>query len=148
MSPRDSQLTTENSKLPARRGAVAVVQSDDRLLVIRRSRHVRAPGAYCFPGGGIESGETPSEAVRRELFEELNAEVVPIRCLWQSTTSWNVHLAWWLAELTNPTQLLANPAEVQSFQWLTPTAIRALPELLESNHFFLDAWERGDFDLL
>ncbi len=26
---------------------------------------------YVFPGGGIEEGETPEEATKREIFEEL-----------------------------------------------------------------------------
>jgi hypothetical protein len=36
---------------PGRRGAVAVVVRDGRMLVIRRARSVVAPLVYCFPGG-------------------------------------------------------------------------------------------------
>ena len=64
-----------------RRGVVAVVVREARLLVVRRSALVEAPRAYCFPGGGIEPGETESEALRREMVEELAAEVVPVRQL-------------------------------------------------------------------
>ena len=38
-----------------------------------------------------------------------------------------------------------NPAEVESFCWLTLDEIRALPQLLESNLHFLDAHARGEF---
>jgi putative (di)nucleoside polyphosphate hydrolase len=51
-----------------RAGVVAVVaRSDGRVLVFERSDHA---GQWQFPQGGIESGETPVEAVWRELHEE------------------------------------------------------------------------------
>ena len=56
---------------PGRRGAVAIVVREGRMLVIRRSRHVIAPLTYCFPGGGIEDGETEETAVVREVHEEI-----------------------------------------------------------------------------
>jgi len=49
---------------------VAVILRGERFLVICRSQQVRAPGMYCFPGGGIEPGETEEQALRRELLEE------------------------------------------------------------------------------
>lgn len=126
-------------------GVVAVVVRDDRFLVIRRSQQVRAPGMYCFPGGGIEANEAEPTAVQREMLEELSATVQPVRRLWHYVTSWGVDLAWWLVELPLEAELLQNPAEVEEFFWLTVAEIRALPKLLESNGQFLDALERGEF---
>ena len=37
-------------------GVVGVMQRDEKYLVIRRAAGVRAPGAWCFPGGTIEAG--------------------------------------------------------------------------------------------
>jgi len=127
------------------RGVVAVVVRGDRLLVIRRSQHVRAPGMHCFPGGAIEQGESEFDAVRREMLEELSLVADPKRLLWRSTTPWNVELAWWLVEVDPAADPQPNPLEVESFHWLTPTEIRRLPELLASNLEFLDGWELGDF---
>ena len=130
-----------------RRGAVAVIQRADRLLVIQRAAHVEAPGTYCFPGGAIEPGEAAEAALRRELREELGVDVVPRRPVWHCVTPWRVDLSWWLADLDPAAQLHPNPAEVAAAHWFTVEQIRQLPLLLTSNHQFLQALQRGEFTL-
>ena len=131
----------------SRQGAVAVVVRDGRFLVIRRSAAVVAPGAYCFPGGGIQAGETEEQALVREFREELGAAIVPVRRVWRSTTRWQVELAWWLGELAVEGELEINPAEVDSVHWLAPDEMLALAELLESNRAFLKALSEGEIVL-
>jgi len=138
---------SENPNCGGRRGAVAVVVRDAHLLVIRRSRWVVAPLRYCFPGGAIEGDETEAEALVREMREELGVNARPLRRLWESVTPWHVHLAWWQSELDPASSLNPNPLEVESAHWFTPKQLRALPELLESNHAFLDALESGQIRL-
>lgn len=135
------------SSTPHRRGAVAVVRNDQRFLIIRRSRHVVAPRAYCFPGGGIEPGETESQALVRELQEELNVTVRAERRLWTSVTPWNVQLSWWLTQIPEGQPFKPEPQEVESVHWCTIAEMRALPGLLTSNHQFLDAIQRGEIRL-
>ena len=50
---------------------------DGQLLICQRGAHGAFPGKWEFPGGKVESGETPEAALRRELREELgiNAEI-------------------------------------------------------------------------
>jgi 8-oxo-dGTP pyrophosphatase MutT (NUDIX family) len=132
---------------PGRRGAVAVVSRDGRLLVIRRSRSVVAPLVYCFPGGGIEADESEEEALVRELREELGITVRPVRRLWQCVTAWKVELAWWLGELSPNAIPVANPQEVDSIHWMTPQEMALLPDLLESNREFLRLIEQGKIAL-
>ncbi|MGD9722574.1 MAG: NUDIX domain-containing protein [Pirellulales bacterium] len=132
---------------PRRRGAVAVVLRRDRFLVIRRSAHVVAPGALCFPGGAIEPGENEEQALVREFQEELGRAVRPVRRVWQSTTPWRIELAWWLAELPEHAEPQANPAEVESVHWLTREEMLAHAQLLESNRQFLAALAAGQIVL-
>ena len=128
-------------------GVVAVITRQDEFLVIRRSQHVRAPGAFCFPGGGIEAGETEPVALRRELQEELSAEARIIRRLWNNMTPSGVQLAWWRAELEADSSLLANPAEVESIHWFSAAHLRDHPQVLPTNREFLVALERNEFRL-
>ncbi len=138
---------TDPVEPPVRRGVVAVIPRGGRLLVIRRSQHVVAPRAFCFPGGGIEAGETEPEALVRELVEELGATVHPRERLWHSITPWNVSLAWWLAACNPAEPLAPNPAEVESVHWLSPAEMLELPELLASNREFLERVLSGAIQL-
>ena len=128
-------------------GVIALIRRDQRWLVIRRAATVEAPGTCCFAGGGIEPGESESEAVCREVAEELGVQAQPVRRLWASTTSWDVELAWWLVSVPATAQIAANPREVAAVYWLTLVEISALPDLLSSNREFLDAWRQGVFTL-
>ena len=57
-------------------GAFAVIRDDEgRVLRIRR----RDTGRWGLPGGGIEFGETPADAVVREAFEETGFTVEVLR---------------------------------------------------------------------
>ncbi len=130
-----------------RHGVVAVIVREERFLVIRRAAGIAAPGKYCFPGGGIEPGESEDEALRRELLEELAAEVQPRRCIWRSVTPWGVALSWWFSALADTAKIVPNPAEVDSVHWLLRDEMLALAELLESNRLFLDAIAAGEISV-
>lgn len=53
----------------------AVVFDGDKVLITRRPDDSRHAGLWEFPGGKIDPGESPEEALCREISEELNAEI-------------------------------------------------------------------------
>lgn len=53
----------------------AVAQRNDTFLVCLRPVHKRHGGLWEFPGGKREAGESDSDALRRELREELGVEL-------------------------------------------------------------------------
>lgn len=53
----------------------AILWRDDRLLIARRVAPDWLAGAWEFPGGKIERGESPEDCLARELSEELALEV-------------------------------------------------------------------------
>jgi 8-oxo-dGTP diphosphatase len=55
--------------------AVALVDADDRVLLAQRPEGKSLAGLWEFPGGKVEPGERPEEALIRELREELGIEV-------------------------------------------------------------------------
>src|SRR5437667_11891504 len=54
-----------------KRVVAALIEEDGKLLVCQRTRHQTMPLKWEFPGGKIEEGEQPRDALRRELEEEL-----------------------------------------------------------------------------
>ncbi|TVP73087.1 MAG: (deoxy)nucleoside triphosphate pyrophosphohydrolase [Rhodobacteraceae bacterium] len=54
--------------------AVALVDSDGRVLLAQRPPGKAMAGLWEFPGGKVEPGETPEAALIRELHEELGID--------------------------------------------------------------------------
>jgi 8-oxo-dGTP diphosphatase len=60
-----------------RRAATLILYTKEKkvLLQHRAEDAERLPGYWAVFGGGIEEGETPEEAVKREIFEEIEYKV-------------------------------------------------------------------------
>ena len=52
----------------------AVIEKDGRILIAQRAEGGWHPLKWEFPGGKVEPGESPPEALRRELSEELGID--------------------------------------------------------------------------
>ncbi|MGN1421880.1 MAG: (deoxy)nucleoside triphosphate pyrophosphohydrolase [Oscillospiraceae bacterium] len=56
----------------------AIIRRSGKILICRRAEGSCAR-LWEFPGGKTEPGETPFECLTRELLEELNIEIKPLR---------------------------------------------------------------------
>jgi mutator protein MutT len=59
--------------------AAAVIVRDGQILLMHRLKDGRE--YYSFPGGSVEEGETPEQAVRREIQEEFTLDIVSEKLL-------------------------------------------------------------------
>jgi 8-oxo-dGTP diphosphatase len=106
-----------------------------RLLVARRTAPPQFAGMWEFPGGKVESGESPEQALHRELLEELGVKVrlggeLEAGCASGWPLNDRAAMRVWLAELVDgePRPLqdhdelrwidLGNPSEVLALPWI------------------------------
>jgi 8-oxo-dGTP diphosphatase len=66
----DPQIQIPSAKIPV---AIAILHQDNKFLMQLRDDipTILYPGYWAFFGGHVEAGETPKEAVVREIFEEI-----------------------------------------------------------------------------
>ena len=53
-----------------------IFDAQDRVLIAKRPQRKHMGGFWEFPGGKLEQGESPFQAIQREILEELAIEVV------------------------------------------------------------------------
>ncbi len=58
--------------------AAAIQDVEGQVLITRRAEHLHQGGLWEFPGGKLEPGENPEQALVRELREEL--DILPLAC--------------------------------------------------------------------
>ena len=107
--------------------AVAVVARNGRWLVLRRPSSGLLGGLWEFPGGKVESGESPVEACRREVREETGLRVGRLRPLGvvrhgYSHFTVRLHLFRGAVSDGRPVRTHGRP-----FRWVTANELRRLP---------------------
>ena len=109
--------------------AVALVDSDGRILIAERPVGKSMAGLWEFPGGKVETGELPEEALVRELQEELGIDI-SASCLapfvFASHSYETFHLLMPLF-LCRKWRGLPTPREGQRLKWVRSNALADYP---------------------
>lgn len=61
-----------------------------RVLLVRASTYLTVAGMWFLPGGGVEHGETPTDALRREVHEETGLAIEEASLLGVLSDTWPV----------------------------------------------------------
>jgi 8-oxo-dGTP diphosphatase len=104
----------------------AVILRSGAILCAQRGSTSALPGMWEFPGGKIELGETPREALEREIVEELRCRVSVGEQVTVTTHEYDfatVELTTFYCELVEGTPQLSEHAAVL---WLTPEVLDSL----------------------
>jgi len=66
----------------------AIIERNDKVLVVQRSPTMKLPLKWEFPGGKLEKNESEEACLKREIREELNIEILPQKRLTPSVFSY------------------------------------------------------------
>lgn len=100
-------------------GAV-LVNENDEILCALRSQAMSLPGMWEFPGGKIEAGESPQDALKREIKEELGIEITVGELIVDVTHEYPtvmVRLLTYYAKMID-SQAVPVAAEHEKLEWL------------------------------
>ena len=95
----------------------AVIEHDGRFLLTRRQDGVHLAGHWEFPGGKVGAGESHADALRRELVEELDADVAVQEMVLETTHAYperTVTLFFYRCDLLG----LPKPMLGQQMEWI------------------------------
>ncbi|RJE80475.1 (deoxy)nucleoside triphosphate pyrophosphohydrolase [Paracoccus sp. JM45] len=109
--------------------AVALIDTDGRVLLAQRPPGKPMAGLWEFPGGKVEAGETPEAALIRELDEELgiqtwNSCLAPLTFASHSYDDFHLLMPVFACRRWDG---IVQPREGQSLKWVRAQQLRDYP---------------------
>ena len=109
--------------------AVALVDTDGRVLLAQRPEGKSMAGLWEFPGGKVEDGESPEAALIRELQEELGVDtwqscLAPLTFASHSYDDFHLLMPVFICRKW---QGIPQPREGQVLKWVRPMNLRDYP---------------------
>jgi 8-oxo-dGTP diphosphatase len=104
----------------------AVIVENGKILCAQRGPDKALPLKWEFPGGKIEEGESPQEALRREIDEEMHCKIEIGNQIEHTVYEYDfgiVHLTTFYCRLTEGKPVLTEHA---SMKWLSPDELKSL----------------------
>ncbi|WP_414675619.1 (deoxy)nucleoside triphosphate pyrophosphohydrolase [Magnetovibrio sp.] len=109
--------------------AVALIDTDGRVLMAQRPAGKSMAGLWEFPGGKVHDDETPETALVRELKEELGIDIsesclAPFTFASHAYESFHLMMPLYLCRTWKGT---ITPMEGQQLKWVKPVRLNQLP---------------------
>jgi 8-oxo-dGTP diphosphatase len=109
--------------------AVALVDTDNRVLIAQRPQHKMLGGLWEFPGGKLHDGEPPEDALIRELDEELGITVeaaclAPLTFASHPYDEFHLLMPVYICRKWNG---FVEAREAQALKWVRPRDLRNYP---------------------
>jgi 8-oxo-dGTP diphosphatase len=106
----------------------AIIVRDSRLLICQRRRDKAFPLKWEFPGGKVEAGESLTDALKREILEELGVQIEVGRevervqhCYLELSAP--IEIVFYLARIVGELEVFSASEAFEKVVWVSPSEL-------------------------
>jgi 8-oxo-dGTP diphosphatase len=132
--------------IPAFQAVGCYCENGDTILLLHRQDHKPQGNTWNIPGGKIDKGETPLEAIIREVQEESGimlkpSEVQPLNSYYIRYSDCDYLYHTFKAKVDNKAEVLIQPKEAKAFKWVTVKEALKLNLIEDEDYCMIDAYK-------